>query len=143
MLVSSASVHGDGTPEETRDQDLLTVRQVRDLTHVDDITEGTLHALTSSVRRMENHLLSRRPQAPSRTGSAATCAGFDRDGPVQIACGVGLREQRGERLRPGAVGLPHIRSRLWAPFPDPKMPGQLHPRRPGAILNAIASITCR
>ncbi|MFE4210008.1 NAD-dependent epimerase/dehydratase family protein [Streptomyces goshikiensis] len=112
VLVSSASIRGDGTPEETRDQHLLTVRQVRDLTHVDDITEGTLRALTSarartgtvnigtgvatsirdvadlvrahfpgtalpetslpagdplgghsSVRRMENHLLSRRPQA--------------------------------------------------------------------------------
>lgn len=84
-----------------------------------------------------------RPQAPSRTGAAATCTGFDRDGPVQVAFGVGLREQRGERLRPGAVGLPHIRSRLWAPVPDPKMPGSSIHGAPARCLNAIASITCR
>ncbi|MFJ6760938.1 MULTISPECIES: hypothetical protein [unclassified Streptomyces] len=68
--------------------------------------------------------------------------GVDRDDPVEVAFGVGLGEQGGEHLRPGAVGCA-LPQPLWAPFHDPKCSGRSIHGVPVRYLNAIASITGR
>lgn len=59
----------------------------------------------------------------------------DRDDQVEVTFRIGLGERSGEDLLrvPSAA---HFRSRLWAPFHDPKCSGR-------SIHGAIASITCR
>ncbi|MFE9804663.1 hypothetical protein ACFYP6_38645 [Streptomyces goshikiensis] len=143
VLVSSASIRGDGTPEETRDQDLLTVRQVRDLTHVDDITEGTLRALTSSVRRMENHLLSRGRRLPPERGrplrALASTATAQSRSPSASACASSAVNAFAQV--PSAT--PTSAAACGLPSPTRKCPGNSIHAAPARYLNAIASITCR
>lgn len=68
--------------------------------------------------------------------------GVDRDDPVEVAFGVGLGKQAAKTFSqvPSAA---HFRSRLWAPFHEPKRSGRSIQGVPVRYLNAIASITCR
>lgn len=59
--------------------------------------------------------------------------GVDRDDPVEVAFGVGLREQGGEHLFPGAVGRPPPQP-VVSPLPRTEAFGQVRPRRAGAVL---------
>jgi hypothetical protein len=78
-------------------------------------------------------------------GGVLVCAhdgGVDRDDPVQVAFGVGLGEQ-GVKTFSQVPSAAHFRSRLWAPFQEPKCSGRSIHGVPVRYLNAIASITCR
>lgn len=63
----------------------------------------------------------------------ANDGGVDRDDPVEVAFGVGLGEQSGEDLLPGAVGGPRPQP-VVGTLPRPKVLGQVHPGCPGAVL---------
>ncbi len=68
--------------------------------------------------------------------------GVDRNDPVEVAFRVGLGEQRGEDFSQ-VPSTAQFRSRLWAPFHEPKCSGKSIHGVPVRYLNAIASITCR
>lgn len=68
--------------------------------------------------------------------------GVARDDPVGTTVGVGLGEQGGEHALPSASAA-RFRSRMWAPFHEPKCSGRSIRGVPVRYLNAIASITCR
>jgi hypothetical protein len=70
------------------------------------------------------------------TGSVLTSPddrGVDGNDPVEAAFGVGLGEQGCEDLLPGAVGGPLPQAVVGA-LPRAEVPGQVHPRRAGAVL---------
>lgn len=50
---------------------------------------------------------------------------------------------RAVKTFPQVPSAAHFRSRLWAPFQDPKCSGRSIHGVPVRYLNAIASITCR
>lgn len=78
------------------------------------------------------------PFGPLLTGPggvlvSADDRGVDGDDPVEVAFGVGLGEQGGEDPRPGPVRGPHTQAVVGA-LPRAEVLGQVHPLRPGAVL---------
>lgn len=71
--------------------------------------------------------------SPGRVLVSSDDGGVDRDDPVQVTFGIGLGEQGGENLLPGSVGCPHPQP-VVGTLPRPEVFGQVHPRRPGAVL---------
>lgn len=64
---------------------------------------------------------------------SADDGGVDPDDPVGVTFGVSLGEQGGEDLFPGAVGGPFPQPVVGA-LPRAEVLGEVHPGRPGAVL---------
>lgn len=79
---------------------------------------------------------------PARVLVGTDDGGVDGDDPVEVAVSVGLGEQSGEHLHPGAVGGP-IPQPVVDALPRPKRSGRSIRKVSVRHLNAIASIICR
>lgn len=79
---------------------------------------------------------------PGRVLMSPHDRGVDRDDPLQVTFGV-ASASRAVKTFSQVPSAAHIRSRLWAPFHEPKRSGRSIHGVPVRYLNAMASITCR